>query len=103
VRAVVWSNDALDEFDQILAYIAADRPKAAMRVADRIDEACAGLGDTLTGRPGRASGTYEKVVTGLPYIVVYAVDAVHPSDESVTILRIVHGARDWPPEGWPTT
>jgi plasmid stabilization system protein ParE len=92
----------LDEFDRLIAYIAADRPKAAARVADRIDAACSGLGAALTGRPGRVSGTYEKVVSGLPYIVVYALDPAHAKDAPVTILRVIHGARDWPPGGWPT-
>ena len=72
-----------------------------MRVADRIDYACAGLGASLTGRKGRVSGTYEKVVTGLPYIVVYAVGPAHASDAPVTILRIIPGARDWPIGRWP--
>ena len=33
----------------------------------------------------------ELIVPGLPYIAIYAVD---PSIDAVTILQIVHGARD---------
>jgi toxin ParE1/3/4 len=65
-------------------------------VTERIDRAARDLGAMQIGRPGRVVGTYEKVVTGLPYIVAYAVE---PAE--VIILRVIHGARDWPPGRWP--
>jgi plasmid stabilization system protein ParE len=40
---------------------------------------------------GRAQGTYEWVVVGLPYIIVYEVDQA--ADE-VAIIAVFHGARD---------
>ncbi|HEY2226917.1 MAG TPA: type II toxin-antitoxin system RelE/ParE family toxin [Xanthobacteraceae bacterium] len=44
-----------------------------------------------TGHVGRAPGTYEWVVVGLPYIIVYEVD--EDADE-VAIIAVFHGAQD---------
>lgn len=43
------------------------------------------------GRTGRAAGTYELVVRGLPYIVVYQVNA---DDDEVIVIGVFHGALD---------
>ena len=40
---------------------------------------------------GRIEGTRELVFSGLPYIVVYRIQ-----DQDLAILRIYHGAQDWP-------
>jgi toxin ParE1/3/4 len=61
LRRVVWSQDALDEFDVIVAHIARDNPAAAVRVADRIEEAVGNLAAMPTGRRGRVAGTYDTV------------------------------------------
>lgn len=45
------------------------------------------------GPPGRIRGTRELVVTGTPYVVVYRIEAT-----AVVILRVLHGAQDWPPD-----
>lgn len=39
MRRVVWSKDALDEFRGAVEYISQDNPRAALHVAERIDEA----------------------------------------------------------------
>jgi plasmid stabilization system protein ParE len=101
VRRIVWSRSALDDFDAAIAWIARDDPRAALSVADRIDAAIQALAATPTGRRGRVPGTYEKVVRGLPTIVAYALRA-HPSgDDRLIVLRVIHGARDWPEGSWP--
>lgn len=94
---VSWSASALHDFETAIAYIAERNPNAAQRVADVIDRAARELGRLQTGRPGRVSGTYEKVLPGLPYILAYAVR----ENEGVVILRVIHGSRDWPPGRWP--
>ena len=94
---VQWSATALNDFDQSIAYIAERNPAAAERVAGAIDRAARELARFQTGRPGRVSGTYEKPLPGLPYIVAYAIDR----SDSIIILRVIHGARDWPPGRWP--
>ena len=43
------------------------------------------------GRKGRIAGTRELVFSALPYIAVYRV-----VDQVIEILRIYHGAQDWP-------
>ena len=99
-RPVQWSRDALDDLKRQIAYIAADNPAAARRIAGRIGAAASALGDMTTGRPGRVSGTYEKLVTGLPYVIAYAVTE-QAGRGAVSILRVIHSARDWPDEAWP--
>lgn len=100
-RPVLWSRDALDDLKRQLVHIAADDPIAADRVVDRLRKAAAQLEDFATGRPGRVSGTYEKSVTGLPYIIAYELVA-RKAGEVVAILHVIHTARDWPEEAWPS-
>ena len=101
MRRVVWSKDAIDDLDGIIAYIAERNPTAARRVIDRIEQAGLRLGEIATGRPGRVSGTYERVVPGLPYILAYAIQPLPAGEELIVILRAIHGARDWPAGQWP--
>lgn len=99
-RIVRWSQDALGDIKSQIAYVAAENPGAARRVADRIREPAAALGELPTGRPGRVRGIYEKVVTGLPYVIAYAITN-QAGREGLSILRVVHSARDWPDGAWP--
>jgi plasmid stabilization system protein ParE len=99
-RQVQWSREALDEFKGQITYIAAKNPAAARQVADRIREAGTALGVRPTGRPGRVSGTYEKSVARLPYIIAYAITS-DAGQEFVSILHLIHTAQDWPAEQWP--
>lgn len=100
MRPVVWAEAARRDYLDLLHYIAADNPPAAERVAEAIADAGSRLGDFATGRPGRVTGTYEKPVPRLPYIISYALLPVG-GRESVVILRVIHAARDWPDEAWP--
>ena len=48
------------------------------------------------------AGTYEKSVTGQPYIIAYGFARRDDGGEDdLVILRVVHTARDWPPGRWP--
>ena len=69
-------------------------------LADRLRATGDALGEMPTGRPGRVAGTYEKSVTGLRYIIAYALTR-RGDREIVSILRVIHTARDWPDEEWP--
>jgi toxin ParE1/3/4 len=89
---VVVREAAARDLDDILDWISKDSPRAAAklvrRILARIDRlAVPGL--SHIGRPGLAEGTRELVEP--PYIIVYMVD--EPADE-ITVLAIVHGARD---------
>ncbi|MEM1132854.1 MAG: type II toxin-antitoxin system RelE/ParE family toxin [Pseudomonadota bacterium] len=98
MRRVVWSQAALDDMRDQLHYIAVEDPDAAGRVVSALREAGNALADFATGHPGRVAGTYEKSVRGLPYIIAYAIS---DDDSSLSILRVIHSARDWQPYGWP--
>jgi len=43
------------------------------------------------GHVGRASGTYEWLVVGLPYVIVYEIDE---AAQEVAIIAVFHGAQD---------
>lgn len=100
-RPILWSRDALDDLKRQLIFIAADDPVAAEQVVDRLRAAAAGLEDFATGRPGRVTSTYEKSVTGLAYIIAYEI-IPQSAGEAIAILRVIHTARDWPDESWPS-
>ena len=99
-RSVHWTRAALDDLKAQIEYIAADNVDAAEKVAARLSATAVALGEMATGRPGRVSGTYEKSVNRLLYIVAYEF-GTEGGKEVVWILRVIHTARDWPPENWP--
>lgn len=99
-RPVHWTRAALDDLKAQIEYIAADNVDAAEKVAARLSATAVALGEMATGRHGRVSGTYEKSVHRLPYILAYEFDFMG-RDEVIVILRVIHTARNWPPENWP--
>ena len=103
-RAVVWSKATLADLAAEVKFIAKKDPRAARDVRQKLDATGAGLGVSLTGRPGRVQDTYEKTVTGLRFVLAYAVLPAPDGDvddEVVVILRAIHTSRNWPPEEWP--
>jgi toxin ParE1/3/4 len=84
----------MNDREAIFDYLEADSPRAAVLIDDRIEAHVELLIDTPEiGRPGRVEGTRELVVPRTPYIAAYRVEG-----EMVTILRVLHGAREWPEE-----
>jgi toxin ParE1/3/4 len=86
-----WTDEARHDLAAIIGYIATDNPTAADAFLDRIIERT----DTLPHQPqafrkGRLPGTREMVIHP-HYILVYAVQ-----NDGVTILRLLHSARNWP-------
>ena len=100
MRPVVWSDDARRDYLEILRFIAGDNPLAAERVAAAIKKVGQELGEFATGRPGRVRGAYEKLVPRLPFIIAYAL-TTREGREAVSILRIIHTARNWQTDDWP--
>jgi addiction module RelE/StbE family toxin len=87
-----FSPGALQRIEEIRAYIAQDSPAAAARVAERFIIAALRLERyPLSGRNGRVAGTRELVITSLPYILTYRIQA-----EVVEIISVVHTSRKWP-------
>jgi toxin ParE1/3/4 len=76
---------------EILEYIARDKPGAALRHVDRLEEACW----MLARNP--ASGTArDDLIPGLrawsvgDYVIFF-----RRADDGIEVIRVVHGARDY--------
>lgn len=94
MKRLVWSEDAETDLDSITEYIARDDVMAAIGMRDEIEGQIERLREfPLSGRKGRMEGTRELVVVRTPFIVVYTASA------AVEIIRILHGAQQWPPKG----
>ncbi|MGH9204585.1 MAG: type II toxin-antitoxin system RelE/ParE family toxin [Vicinamibacterales bacterium] len=88
---VRWTTDAADDLQRICDYIAEASPDSARRVAQVVVEGVASLhAFPNRGRPGRVEGTRELVLAPLPFVAVYEVH------DEVRVLRILHGAQQWP-------
>lgn len=82
---------ALLDIENIHEYIQKRNPRAATDVVSRIRRAADRLAIwPYIGHAGRDSGTYEWVIVGLPYIIVYEVDE---AAEDVSIVAVFHGAQ----------
>lgn len=72
-----WLTQALNDFEEIVDYIAEDNPVAAIEQGDEIETQVAGLlANHHQGRPGRVKGTRELVIVRTPYIAAYALKKV---------------------------
>lgn len=87
MHKVVWTDSAVAELETIIAYIAAENPTAATRLARRL----VALADSLGQFPHRRRAAEEnarEMPSVWPYILRYRVEG-----DAVFILRIRHGAR----------
>jgi toxin ParE1/3/4 len=92
---VRWTTDAVDDLERICDYIAESRPDSAQRVAQSVVERISELRRfPRIGRSGRLAGTREIAFPPFPFVAVYEI--LEPQDE-VRVLRILHGAQQWPP------
>lgn len=93
MRQLFWTPQAIQDRDEIYAFIEADKPAAALALDEFIEEKADRLvNHPHLGRPGRVAGTRELVVHA-NYILVY--DA---PDDLVRVLRVLHTASQWPPD-----
>jgi toxin ParE1/3/4 len=90
---ILWSPEAVNDLMSLRAYIAADNPAAARKVALHIMHNIEQLlpDNPQLGRPGRVPGTRELVIPNTPIIVPYRLQR-----NTIQILRIFHGTRRWP-------
>ena len=89
---VEFSQQAETDLRAIAEYIAENRPKVAVSVVARIEQAIRQL-ERLPrlGRSGLLPGTRELTIAGLPYKAVYRIE-----EDLVLILTVVHTRRAWP-------
>ena len=90
-RRVVWSERVSRELENQFRYILERNKDAALKMAKIIRDNGNQMGDRPIGRPGSRPGTYERVLLGSPYILVFSLEA-----HTVTILHVFHGAQNWP-------
>jgi toxin ParE1/3/4 len=89
---VEWSVSALADRIAVFDYIEAESHQAATSIDDRIEDAVEALSKMPgMGRPGRVKGTRELVIDRTPYIAAYRI-----SGSAILILRVLHGAQQWP-------
>ena len=91
MRDLEWKAAAVADLMAIVDYISDDNPDAAQVLKNDIDTRVSRLRENpRLYRVGRVQGTREMVVRS-NYLVIYAEDAY-----TVTILRVLHGAQQWP-------
>jgi addiction module RelE/StbE family toxin len=89
---VRWSPEAADSLESISRYLRQVNPQSAQKIASTIFDSAESLATfPHRGRIGRVPGTRELVLSPLPYLIVYRV-----KDQALEILRILHGAQQWP-------
>jgi toxin ParE1/3/4 len=90
---LAWSPDAIDDLASLRAYIAAENPAAAKRIALHIIHSVEELisQNPPLGHQGRVPGTRELVIPNTPCVVPYRVH-----HEVLQILCVYHHARRWP-------
>ncbi len=88
-----YARGALSDLDEIFSYIARDNPRAAARVATRIEQVAA----LIAEQPYIGTVTHKSSFRHFPvgnYLIVYEVGA-----DEVIIQYVRHGARRRPWEG----
>jgi toxin ParE1/3/4 len=87
-----WAPAAKNDRAQIFSYIEARDPGAAIWMDELFMNAVSRLGYfPFMGKRGAVDGTRE-IIPHESYRIVYQVE-----DQTVSILMIVHTARQWPP------
>lgn len=86
-----WKGAAIADLLAIIDYISDDNADAAQAFKDEIEAKTSRLPEhPQMYRAGRVDGTREMVVRP-NYIVIYSENL-----DSVTILRVLHAAQQWP-------
>ena len=89
---VIWTPEAQQDRVDIWDYIAADSPRAAVKMDELFSKAAARLANhPKLGRSGRIPGTRE-LIPHKSYCLVYEIE-----QETLWLLALVHTARQWPP------
>ena len=85
-----FSPSARRDLQEILEYIARDKPGAALRHVERMEEACWWLArNPLVGTARDDLLPLLRCYSVGNYVIFY-----RPTDKGVDVVRVVHGARD---------
>ncbi len=85
---ILWLPAAAQALDREYEYLSARNPQAARTVFARIVALVRRLADfPHSGRPGQIAGTRELVIPGLPYVVIYRVNADRSKSSAFFIRR----------------
>ena len=88
---LAWRPKAREDRTEIMDYIAQDNPIAALELDEAIEAKTNALVDhPKLYKPGRMKCTREMVIRP-NYVVVY-----RENKTDITILRVLHAARQWP-------
>lgn len=88
---IIWSSKALDDLDDIVAFIGSRDGAAALRLQQQIEEAVAPVSSyPYMFRPGRVSGTRE-IVAHPNYIVIYRIAV-----DMILVTAVLHTRRKYP-------
>ncbi len=94
-RTVAWSHLAEQDLRQAYLHMAEDSAERAERLVDTIEASIGtllefpGAGRLRAFRSPRAQDIRTWVVRGFPYLIAY-----RATPSQITVLRILHGARD---------
>jgi toxin ParE1/3/4 len=91
MRVLIRETAAAD-LESIFAWIAKESPRTAIQVVRTIVTAIERL-EVLpdAGRKGKGKGTLERVISKLPYVIVYKLDR---AADIIHVVGVVHGARE---------
>ncbi|NNH61790.1 type II toxin-antitoxin system RelE/ParE family toxin [Rhizobium laguerreae] len=93
---VKWLQQALLDREAQIRHVFAQNPKAAIALDDVIRHQAKMLADhPEAGRGGRLDGTRELVIPRTTFLLIYRIDR---KAQRVEILRLLHGAQQWPPK-----
>lgn len=95
--SIQYSGKAESDLENILEYGHEAWPGTVEAFVDELQRR---LETTLASHPkagkvGREKGTREWVLTGTPFIVVYEPPAP-PAKPDLVVVRVLHGAQQWP-------
>jgi plasmid stabilization system protein ParE len=89
---VIVDAAAWDDLNQIGSWIGKDNPRAARAVLENILRTIEQLQRfPRLARAGRARGTFERVVAGTPYIIVFE---LWQNPSALVVTAVAHGARN---------
>jgi len=88
------TDRALNDLADIFDYVALDNPAAAARLVTELLEQFDRAGDFPNiGRKADEIAADHRVRVHGRYLLIYA---VYDGEKVVELVRVVHGARDWP-------